>query len=42
MEIRPVSRDVNRLGTNRVGTNRPDLIDPVTDASDVPLQLALA
>lgn len=37
VEIRPVTRDVNK-----VGTNRPDLIDPVADAADAPLQLALA
>ena len=37
MEIRHVSRDANR-----VGTNRPDLINSVVDTADAPLQLALA
>jgi putative SOS response-associated peptidase YedK len=37
MEVRPVSRDVNH-----VGANRPDLINPIEDAADAPLQLALA
>jgi putative SOS response-associated peptidase YedK len=37
MEIRPVSRQVNR-----VGTNGPQLVDPLPDAADRPLQLALA
>jgi putative SOS response-associated peptidase YedK len=37
MEIRPVARDVNK-----VGNNRPDLLDPVPDTADTPLQLALA
>jgi hypothetical protein len=26
----------------RVGANRPDLINPIEDAADAPLQLALA
>jgi hypothetical protein len=37
MEVRPVSRDVNH-----VDANRPDLINPIEDAADAPLQLALA
>jgi putative SOS response-associated peptidase YedK len=37
MEIRPVARDVNN-----VGNNRPDLLDPVPDTADTPLQLAPA
>jgi putative SOS response-associated peptidase YedK len=37
MEIRPVSREVNR-----VGPNGPQLIDPLPDEADQPLQLALA
>jgi putative SOS response-associated peptidase YedK len=37
MDIRPVSREVNR-----VGTNGPELVDPLPDEADRPLQLALA
>lgn len=37
LEIRPVSRDVNR-----VGTNGSKLIEPLPDHGDQPLQLALA
>ncbi len=37
MEIRPVSREVNR-----VGTNGPQLIEAVSDDADRPLQLTLA
>ncbi len=37
MEIRPVSRDVNR-----VGTNGSHLIEPLPNEADRPFQLALA
>ena len=37
LEIRPVSRAVNR-----VGTDGPQLIEPLPEHTDVPLQLALA